>query len=135
MYLVLHTHPFLFAARREGATWFESRVVVVTIPDSATFHENCSLLTNRTAKGDFCSLSQEVIFPRGVVTREVTVQLIDDQIAEGEESFHVQLVEGEGLVNAILHRNASATFTIIDSEDCKFTLQCIIWYYTLSLTR
>lgn len=76
-----------------------------------------------------------MIFPRGVVTREVTVQLIDDQIAEGEESFHVQLVEGEGLVNAILHRNASATFTIIDSEDCKFTLQCIIWNYTLSLIQ
>ncbi len=55
----------------------------------------------------------------GVVTQEVTIQLIDDQIAEGEEAFYVQLVEGEGLTNAIVYGNVRSKVTIADTEDCK----------------
>lgn len=74
------------------------------------------------APGDFCQLTQVVVFPIGVVIRQVSVQLLDDQAAEGEESFYVELVVGKELTNAILHGNLRSMVTITDTEDCKFAV-------------
>lgn len=118
--------------RRRGATWFESRVIVATMSDSATSQDNCSLLLEASADahlvaGDFCHLRQEVVFPVGVGMRKVTVQLLDDAVAEGEESFFVQLLEEEGLTNAILHDNIRSKVTITDVEDCELLCyRCIV---------
>lgn len=101
--------------RRRGPTWFESRVHIVTVADSASPRADCSLRST----GDYCHLEQEVVFLEGVVTQEIAVQLIDDQVAEGEEAFYVQLVEGERLTNAILHGNVRSKVIIEDTEDCE----------------
>ncbi len=69
--------------------------------------------------GDFCGLIQEVVFPVGVASQEVTVHLLDDSIAEGPEYFYLQLLEGVGLTKAILQRNIRSKITITDTEDCK----------------
>lgn len=90
---------------------------MITIADSASSQSDCSLPSPST--GDYCHVTHEVVFPVGVVTQEVTIQLIDDQIAEGEEAFYVQLVEGEGLTNAILHGNIRSKVIIEDTEDCE----------------
>lgn len=95
--------------------------------DSASSPENCSLLlvtSDLSLQGaaDFCHIRQEVVFPVGVVLQQVTVQLLDDEVAEGEESFFVQLLEEEGLTNAVLHGNIRSKVTITDVEDCK--LRC-----------
>ncbi len=103
--------------------WFESRVLVTTVPGSASSQENCSLLPHAQyasqGGGDFCQLTQEVVFPVGVARKTLTIQLLDDDVPEGEETFHVQLLEGEGLVNAILHGNVRSKVTISDTEDCE----------------
>ena len=119
--LRMFTSPY----RRRGATWFESRVIVATSQDSASSELNCSTLLDNSSDtllqgaGDFCHLRQEVVFPVGVVMQEVTIRLLDDDIAEGEEIFFVQLLEEEGLTNAILHGNVRSKVTITDMEDCK----------------
>lgn len=100
--------------------WFQSRVTVFTSPDTATSQETCSSPNTPPLAGrDFCQLRQEVVFPVGVVSQHVTVQLLDDEVAEGEESFLVQLLEGEGLSKAILHGNLRTRVTITDTEDCE----------------
>ena len=88
----------------------------MTVPDSASPspQDDCP-----SSAGDYCDLTREVVFPVGVVTQEVTVHLIDNEVAEGEEAFYVQLVEGEGLTNAILHGNVRSRVIIEDREDCE----------------
>lgn len=56
----------------------------------------------------------------GVVSQDISILLLDDHVAEGVESFYVQLLEGEGLTNAILHGNVKSKVIITDTEDCKF---------------
>ncbi len=108
--------------------WFESRLHVTIDPGSASSQGNCSLTPH--SSGDFCWLPQEVVFPVGVATQTLTIQILDDGVAEGEETFHVQLVEGEGLVNAILHGTVRSSITITDMEDCKFRHFAMFWCFT-----
>ena len=69
----------------------------------------------------------------GVVSQDVRIRLLDDQEGEGMESFHVKLVEGEGLSNAILHGNVISTITITDIEDCKLVKSDE--YFIISIRR
>lgn len=117
--------------RRRGATWFESRIGVMTVPGSASSQVDCPL--SPPATGDYCHLTQEVVFQVGVVTQEVTIQLIDDQVAEGQETFYVQLVEGEGLTNAILHGNVMSMVNIEDTEDCELDTNDVLGPISFSL--
>lgn len=64
-------------------------------------------------------MMQLVVFEVGVVSQDVNISILDDHMAEGEESFYVQLLEGEGLTNAILHGNIKSRVIITDTEDCK----------------
>ena len=61
-----------------------------------------------------------MVFDVGVVSQVVSILLLDDQMAEGVESFNVQLLEGEGLTNAIVYGNVMSKIIITDVEDCKF---------------
>ena len=103
--------------------WFESSVVVATSPDSASSLQNCSLphlnSHQHKSKGDYCQLVQEVVFPVGVASRTLSIELVDDEVPEGKETFYVQLLEGEGLRNAILSGNVRSKVTITDIEDCE----------------
>lgn len=80
--------------------------------------KNCSI--SGPLSGDFCKLTQDVVFPVGVVSQEVRIQLLDDQIAEGYETFSVQLLRDNNLLNAILRDRSEVEVTITDTEDCKF---------------
>lgn len=69
--------------------------------------------------GDFCPLTQEMVFPVGVTTQSVRIQLVDDQTAEDQEVFYIQLLENDLLRNAILHGNVRSEVLISNEEDCK----------------
>ncbi len=95
--------------------------MVVTHAGSATPQANCSSHSTGlpSVGADFCHVSLTVVFEVGVSVKEVTIVLLDDQIAEGDESFYVSLVEGEGLHNGILSDNSQTQVFITDYEDCK----------------
>lgn len=117
-------------SRRSGALWFESRVLVATGPDpdptstTASPRLNCSLPSQLqsqqlAASGDYCHFSQEVVFPVGVARQSISIQIVDDDVPEGEETFFVQLLQEEGLHNAILTGHIRSKVTITDIEDRK----------------
>ena len=91
-------------------------------PTSATASPwlNCSLpyqQTQHTASRDYCHFSQEVVFPVGVASQSISIQIVDDDVPEGEETFYVQLLQEEGLHNAILNGHKRSRVTITDIED------------------
>ena len=95
---------------------------MATHPITAVAQNNCSTpyhLSASSVQADFCHTVSTIVFEVGAVSMDVAVVLINDQIAEGRESFLVSLVEGEGLVNAVLSGNRETRVTITDYEDCE----------------
>jgi len=95
---------------------------VSTHPITAVGRDNCFTpyhFSGSSDQADFCLNVSTIVFEVGSVSKDVAVVLIDDQIAEGVESFLVSLVEGAGLVNAVLSGNRETRVTITDYEDCK----------------
>ena len=63
---------------------------------------------------DYVARASELLFPPGVQSREVAIAVVDDELAETEETFTLELIEPE---NAILaFERASALATIVDDD-------------------
>lgn len=63
---------------------------------------------------DYVARAAEVVFPPGVQSAAVSIALVDDELAEAEETFTLELIEPE---NAILSLDeASAIATIVDDD-------------------
>lgn len=63
---------------------------------------------------DYMTRAAELLFPPGVQSREVAIELVDDELAEADETFTLELIEPE---NAILaFEQASALATIVDDD-------------------
>lgn len=70
---------------------------------------------------DFTGAEQAVLFP--AVSSEhqcVSVQVIDDNAAEQEEEFQVELVLAQEIPSVTLGASRSVSITILDN-DCKYT--------------
>ncbi len=63
---------------------------------------------------DFERRSGELSFPAGALRREVQVPIIDDDLAEEDETFELEIIEPEGALLA--SGGAKATATILDDD-------------------
>ena len=63
---------------------------------------------------DFERRSGELSFPAGALRREVQVPIIDDDLAEEDETFDLEIIEPEGALLA--SGRAKATATILDDD-------------------
>ena len=63
---------------------------------------------------DFERRSGELSFPAGALRREVQVPIIDDDLAEEDETFELEIIEPEGALLA--SGRAKATATILDDD-------------------
>lgn len=67
-----------------------------------------------TRDQDYLARASELLFPPGVQSREVAIAVVDDELAEADETFTLELIEPE---NAILaFEQASALATIVDDD-------------------
>ena len=70
------------------------------------------------AAGDFTALTQTLTLPPGgdQQLQTFTVQIIDDSIAEGMESFSVELGVRSGDTEVVLGEISTATVMIVDND-------------------
>ncbi len=70
------------------------------------------------AAGDFTALTQTLTLPPGgdQQLQTLTVQIIDDSIAEGMESFSVELGVRSGDTEVALGEISTATVMIVDND-------------------
>ena len=70
------------------------------------------------AAGDFTALTQTLTLPPGgdQQLQTLTVQIIDDSIAEGMESFSVELGVQSGDTEVALGEISTATVMIVDND-------------------
>lgn len=88
--------------RRQGADASAVSVSYATVPGTAT-------------SGDFTAANGTIEFAAGEVEKSFTISVIDDQLAETDETFEVALSNPTG--GAILDENAdAAVVTIIDND-------------------
>ena len=75
------------------------------------------------AGGDFTSVRRTVIFNIGVISRGVSVPILDNTAIENTETFTASLTTTEG--NVVI-ANSIATVSILDDDsDCElFTCKC-----------
>jgi uncharacterized repeat protein (TIGR01451 family) len=70
------------------------------------------------APGDYLAQSGTVVFPAGTTSQPVVIQVVGDQIAEGDESFLVHLSQSVNATIAV----AEAAGTIIDDEKPQLSI-------------
>ncbi len=107
--------------RRTGSDlWFESRVLFSTHSGSA-IGANCS--ESDGLGFDFCHVHQLIVFKPNVTMYDVTVRLLNDMIAEEDESFNVKLSNPENAVFGHESSHFSTThISIEDNFDCEYKL-------------
>ena len=74
---------------------------------------------------DYISISQTITFPPNETCVSVTVEILDDSIHEGNESFIATLKRNDSIINNVLIGTPSTAVGIIidDDELCKHTIQ------------
>lgn len=77
------------------------------------------------ANSDYRPLTTTLIFMTNVLSIDVNVTLIDDDLVEGDEKFRARLVIITSGLSAELFPRDTANVTIIDDDSKKYTLSDI----------
>jgi subtilisin family serine protease len=81
--------------------------------------QNCSVINGKaSARCDYMTVLRTISFAVGETTKTVTIPIIDDSYAEGNETFTVNLSNASG---AILGTRTTATVTIVDNDNANGT--------------
>lgn len=82
------------------------------------------LLISKSAPTDYTSKSLVIMFEPDEAEKVVIIQLEDDNVYEGAETFTAMLISNSTNVN--IANFSESTIIILDEEDCKLDLIIII---------
>ena len=102
---------------------FAAGVNVATKAQQATSAGYCNetqVAVGGSPAEDYCSVSTRLIFAEQQAKKSLVVELLDDDVAEGQEFFRLVLTEPEGCF--VLPTNYYVWIT--DFEDCKLPFPC-----------
>ncbi len=90
-----------------------SASVTMTTSDNAGT-QNCSVANGKaSSRCDYIATIGTVLFATGETSKSISIPIIDDSYAEGNETFSVNLTSGFG---STIGAQSTATVTIIDNE-------------------
>lgn len=120
MFFALRLTPYNYYPRRTGPDRsFAAGVNIATKAQEATSAGYCNetqTTVGGSPAGDYCSVSTRLIFAEEQAKKSLVVELLDDDVAEGQEYFWLVLSEPEGcIVPSIDYYHVWIT----DYEDCE----------------